>query len=217
MSVNCLITDINRMDEDAKTENMIPIKQWEQYLRCEIYPNRHITPVTRALFTYPSVTVTDVRLGDAFPVLKRATIVPICPELLPRCPQVELLDNVQLHFAVTFDTVWHGQVHLIAVSVPETLRSRGKCHIQLKSEDDEEITLSMTNHGDIEDLHIFFVTLIVPYRGCRRCRYEAIHDDMYRCGKCWRKLQFPVIYCSKRCQSLDFMRHCKHEGCGPAA
>lgn len=74
--------------------------------------------------------------------------------------------------------------------------------------------LSMTNSGDPDHMHMFLVTMLMPFQGCRLCRSTVAQPGMVRCGQCWKTLSFPVTYCSRQCRLSDAKRHERDECCG---
>jgi len=60
----------------------------------------------------------------------------------------------------------------------------------------------MTNHGDSDDTYMYCITMVVPYTPCYFCK--EVPKKLWKCSKCWLDLRFPVRYCCKKCQVLDF-------------
>lgn len=225
MSSTHLVPDAMQMHRDACESNQQALDNWERYIRLEVYPDRRMGLSSRIVFTYPNAFKTSVLLDRAFPVLKHAELAPLAPEFMPPIETIEAIGNVRAHAMHAFTTPKHGTVHLLIVSVAEDPRTMHQCDINLgvvsSTSDDGspagdggplQLTLSMTNRGDLADIHLFFATLIVPFVGCKAC--TKTQPKMPRCARCWRQLGFPVWYCNQACQRADFARHCREEGCG---
>jgi len=218
-----VIIDPVQMHNEAMIENRECKLKWEQYIRSEMLTGRQYSLATRLLFTYPVKQKTSVLLHQAFPILKYATMVEVDSGFVPRRGQFTALGNVDLQLCTAFDLEQHGRVFLLGVScLPSTLSAKD-CSLKIGAlvpSDTNELTLSMINNGNPNDIYIFMVTLVVPFTGCRLC--GACHDStdtrthMLKCGRCSKALQFPVWYCDKECQRLDYPRHKRRDGCGVA-
>ena len=228
-----LVKDAKRMHEEAMVENEASLKNWEWYLREEIFSKSQYTLCTRAIFTYPKEKKTSVLLTNAFPILREAKVSSICPEFVPDRKEFDTLGNVDLHFCSAFDTKNQGRVHLLGISVISSPAFRNKSRLQmgmLASSQEEEslivpadkrgkLTLSMTNLGNPEEIFLFLITMIVPFSGCRFCGRKGLptkttHSGMLKCGRCWKQNHFPVWYCDQECQKADYPRHTRNDGCG---
>ena len=225
-----LVPDAFQMHNTALIENEAVIKIWERYLRKEVFPGQQYTLITRALYTYQNMKKTSVILHRAFPILENATICTINPDFVPKRSDIDALGNVHMHFVSSFDTLNHGRVHLIGITAMGNPDKR--CTLKMgmvtasnpdgtpkpPSKERGDLTLSMTNLGDLNDICLFFITMIVPFTGCRGCGFmgtsKTTRAKMSKCSRCWDNLLFPVCYCSKSCQVVDFQRHSKMDGCG---
>lgn len=216
-----VVLDPEMMHNEAMVENNGCKVAWEQYIRSELLTGRQYSLVTRMLYTYPVEKKTSVLLHQAFPILKHAVMADASLDLLPPCKQFRALGNVDFQFCTAFDIEHHGRVFLIGVScLPPTL-SAENCRLKigvLVPSETNELTISMTNNGDPNDIYIFMVTLVVPFTGCSLCSsFEESEDTrthMLKCGRCWKSLRFPVWYCDRECQKLDYKRHRRCDGCG---
>ena len=209
------------MHEQAMVGNRPAKVQWEAYIRNELLNDKQYTLVTRLLYTYPVKRKTSVILHQTFPILENARIADKDPQLISRRHCLSELGNVEMQFCTAFDTKRDGRVFLMGISYLTPDLSTSNCQLKLgllTPSQKTEVTLSMMNLGDPNDIYTFMVTMVVPYTGCKLCAAFSPPIDtrtrMLKCGKCWKHMQFPVWYCDSECQALDYKRHRRCDGCG---
>ena len=198
----------------AIEQNAQAMQAWERFMQTELFTAVEFSTVTRLIFTCPKFRKTSVMLMDVFPALNGATLAPMSTEYTPDIEIIERLGNVRAHGMLSFDTLHHGQVHLLTISVAENPTAKDQCEISLTNESPESLDFmfTMTNHGDLDNVHLFFTTLVVPFAGCKTCSKKT--SSMTKCMQCWDTMQFPIWYCGKQCEHADGERHRTQEGCG---
>jgi hypothetical protein len=215
-----VILDPMQMHTEAMNSCQEYKETWEGYFRNHILTEQRYALITRILFTYPSKHKTSVLLHRTFPILKGAALSDFEPGFAIKHAQFNTLGNVDLKFCAAFDTREHGRVFLVAISCLPPDVDPDICGLKIGrlAPSAKHLTLSMTNYGDPDDVHVFMVSLVVPFTGCRLCSQLGHSPDtrprMRKCGRCWKNNGTPVWYCDPECQRLDYKRHRRCDGCG---
>jgi hypothetical protein len=218
-----VILDPMQMHTEAMNSCREYKETWEGYFRNHILTEQRYALITRILFTYPSKHKTSVLLHRTFPILKNAALSDFEPGFAIKNAQFNTLGNVDLKFCATFDTREHGRVFLVAISCLSPDPDPNICGLKIGrlAPSAKHLTLSMTNYGDPDNVHVFMVSLVVPFTGCRLCSQLGHSPDtrprMRKCGRCWKNNGTPVWYCDPECQRLDYKRHRRCDGCGAAS
>jgi len=106
---------------------------------------------------------------------------------------------------IALDTKHHGRVYVICSCRVEQYT----LHLAAdKGSTDGGLLFLIENRGDLGRTHTVLFVLLVPETGCAMCK--KVGERMLKCGRCWKEAMFPVRYCSRECQQLDFPRH---KGC----
>ena len=177
------------------------ISRWEKFLKRTVLSTNSVcvrVTIATAMSTQ-SDRVNQLLLHEIFPVLKNARV---SNDGL----RVQLIthDDFRMDVAVSFETQAHGLVTFIGASVDDDLMNRARCNMQFRMTNDGPAFV-MTNYGDLDDTHMYCITMVVPYTPCYFCK--EVPKKLWKCSKCWSDLRFPVRYCCKKCQVLDFPTH----------
>jgi len=171
--------------------------RWERFLKRLVH--ERVTLSSAMSCQANSNDKTTIMLHEILPVLKNARL---CNKGL----QVQLVthEDFRVDLAVSLETVRHGVVTVVGVSVDDDLMNRTQCNMRFGMSREGPL-ITMNNHGSPEERHLYYITMAVAYTGCTYCKEHA--SKLWKCCKCWDDLRFPVRYCCKGCQAADFPRH----------
>ena len=203
-----------QMHTVAVSENQHHKAKWQNYFRTEVLPEQRYGLVTRLLYTCPEKSKTIAILSQVFPVLENAAIANFELGFAIQRARFQELGNVDLQFCAGFDTQHNGRLFIVAVSCLSPDLDPTHCTLRIGRLLDDH-TLTMTNTDAKK--YLFMVSLVVPFTGCQLCSQIPDATDtrshMRKCGRCWSTRHFPVWYCGRKCQRLDYNRHVRCDGC----